>query len=771
MAALAPRDFRAAPGSPYRCNLARQDKDVSMRMLLFVSLCLGLVPAHASVVIDGRLDPGEWNEAMRFDRFVAVQPANGTPAPEDRRSEALLLSTPEGIAVAIKAWHPASVPQTRARIPRDGQQSVDRFNLMIDFNGDGRVGYDFTITTAGDITDESISNQNAFSYDWDGDWQHAAADFEGGYAAEFLIPWSIAAMADSSAPSRTIAVYFDRVIAATGERYAYPDAVFNRPRFLSDFARVEIPQFRQGLLAVTPYGVALSDLNSEDTEFKGGVDLFWKPNGDHQFALAINPDFGQVESDQLVVNFSGTETVFSDKRPFFTENQGYFDLRHNLGQLFYTRRVGGPADDGSGAADIDAAFKAVGSLAGFGYGVFMASEAEDVGRDFLMLRGTRGGETLQTGATVSRVERPFLDRDATVTALDANWKPNATWMVRPLLLHSEVDQAGTRSRGDGAGAIADWDMDGPWRQQYFALWSDHALALNDLGYQQRNDFLTLEWESGYRQDELPASSSHASHDWELELVHRENGAGQRLADIGSVYRNSTRRDGGQEFFMLSQRAAAFDDRLSRGHGAVRTQAGPLFAYERSRPRQGTGRWGWDANFELGPNAHAGRYVFGGVRPRLHLGERFNVDLGLYLWRQSDWLLWQQGTEFGSFDTRRAELYSDLNWFIGDRQELRVKLQAIAIDAEARQARRLLPGGHLIDSEADLDDFQLRNLGFQVRWRYSLGKLSDLFVVYGRGGLSIDDEQRGLNDTLTDVFSLKDDHQVLVKLAYRFEPDF
>ena len=32
-------------------------------------------------------------------------------------------------------------------------------------------------------------------------------------------------------------------------------------------------------------------------------------------------------------------------------------------------------------------------------------------------------------------------------------------------------------------------------------------------------------------------------------------------------------------------------------------------------------------------------------------------------------------------------------------------------------------------------------------------------------------ERGLNDTLTDVFSLKNDHQVLVKLAYRFEPDF
>lgn len=740
-----------------------------MRRTMAALALLAAAPFATAVSIDGRVDETEWAGAQRFSDFVSVQPTTGTPAPADRRAEARLLATPAGIAVAIQAWHPASVPQTRARIPRDGQQAIDRFNFMIDFNADGQVGYDFTITTAGDVTDEVITNQNAFSYDWDGAWQHAAADFDGGYAVEYLIPWSTAAMANSGAATRRIGVYFDRVIAATGERYAYPDASFTRPRFLSDFAVIEVPQFRQSLLAVTPYGVAVSDLNRDDIRFKAGLDLSWKPSGDHQFVLALNPDFGQVESDQLVVNFTGNETVFSDKRPFFTENQGYFDLRHDLGQLFYTRRVGGPADDGRGAADIDVAFKAVGSAGGFGYGAFVASEADAAGRDFLLLRASRGSDALQVGATLSRADRPFLDRRAEVTALEANWKPNALWTLRPLLIHSQVEQAGVRSQGQGAGVVSDWDMDGPWRQQYLALWSDDSLALNDLGFQERSDFLTLEWESGYREDALPAQSRYASHDWELELLHRENGAGQRLAGTAAVYRNSRRRDGGSEFLLLRWRATAFDDRLSRGHGAVRMQAAPQFFFERERPRQGDGRWGWYANLEVFPNAVAGHSIMGGVRPRLHLGERFNVDLGLNLWRQPDWLLWQQGRDFGSFSTRRAELFSDLNWFIDARRELRVKLQAIAIDAQARQARRLLPGGRLIDSGAVLDDFQLRNLGFQVRYRHALGRLSDLFVVYGRGGFVIDDQQRGLDGTLADVFSLKDDHQVLVKLAYRFEP--
>ena len=221
--------------------------------------------------------------------------------------------------------------------------------------------------------------------------------------------------------------------------------------------------------------------------------------------------------------------------------------------------------------------------------------------------------------------------------------------------------------------------------------------------------------------------------------------------------------------MLRWRAPAFDDLISRGHGPARLQGGPHYFVERERPRQGDGRWGWYANFEIFPNFVDGHSLFGGVKPRLHAGPNFDVDLGVYLWRQTDWLLWQEGTEFGSFRTKRAEIFSDLNWFLGERQELRVKLQAIAIDAQAKQARRLLPNGDLVDSSAPLDDFQLRNLGFQIRYRYKLDRLSDLFVVYGRGGFAIDAFDRGLGDTLNDVFSLEDDHQVLVKLAYRFEP--
>jgi hypothetical protein len=68
----------------------------------------------------------------------------------------------------------------------------------------------------------------------------------------------------------------------------------------------------------------------------------------------------------------------------------------------------------------------------------------------------------------------------------------------------------------------------------------------------------------------------------------------------------------------------------------------------------------------------------------------------------------------------------------------------------------------------VDDFSLGNLGFQVRYRYELAPLSDLYVVYGRGGYMLDESSRGEATQLQDAFSLRDSEMLLVKLSYRFE---
>jgi len=97
----------------------------------------------------------------------------------------------------------------------------------------------------------------------------------------------------------------------------------------------------------------------------------------------------------------------------------------------------------------------------------------------------------------------------------------------------------------------------------------------------------------------------------------------------------------------------------------------------------------------------------------------------------------------------------------------VKLQALAIDADASGAYRVV-GTRALRSDEDVSDFSVRNLGFQVRYRYEVAPMSDLYVVYARGGYDETDRSDAIGSLLTDALRLHDDEQLLVKFSYRFE---
>lgn len=742
---------------------------MKLKAQIFAWLLVASFGTHAAVQIDGLIHADEWAGAVTFDQFVEVAPLTSIPVPPKFHTEAKLLSTPEGLAIAIIADQDISVPRVNSRVQRDFRDQVDRVNFMIDFDADGRAAYDFTIAASNDISDEVITGEIQFSKDWDGDWQHAVTTSEQGYRYEMLIPWSITSMKPNHDGKRTVAVYFDRVIANTGQRFGTPNASFSRPRFVSDFSRIELAAYEQSLLAITPYATTQADLKNRDQAFKAGVDVFWKPNSNHQFALTIDPDFGQVESDELVVNFDNFETFFTDKRPFFTDNQAAFASSMPGGDLVYTRRIGAGADDGSGASDINAAVKANGNLGDFGYAVFGASEDGEAGRDFLFLRGAHRSETHSLDFTQIAVERPFLDRHADVSALHGVFRPTPEWSFDTAIHHSRIEQAGQLITGYGGGVTADWDMPGPFRQQYFFNQVDRNENLNDLGFQDRNNFRYFEWETGYRQDALPESSPFASHSWEAELVHQANLDGFALRRSVALQRYSELRDGGNIFLYLRKQLHGFDDRISRGNGVARIRGGVQANIEgfRARKKGGNLSWNWFATAFPGRSQAVHNYIVG-FEPRFFISDQLDWSIGLNAQRWNDWLLWQGGNDLASFKANRLDLYSNLNWFISDRQELRIKLQAIAIDAEPARALVIDTHGQLQTSNAAVENFRVRNLGFQIRYRYKLGNLSDVYAVYSRGGASSDARDGDVFDALGSTFNLRDDDQFLLKWSYRFD---
>ncbi len=745
-----------------------------MRALM---LPLLLVSANAlfanavAVQIDGHIDPAEWAGAQHITDFRLTQPLSRAPSPYP--TEAWVLATPEGLAFAFRNTQPANVPRTRQSTARDADAPTDRVNVYVDFDGDGHAGYNFMVRLSDSIQDETITNENQFNSDWDGNWKHAVSEDGDTWSVEILIPWYIAPMKDGHDGKRTLGLQLDRVVGATGERMGWPAIFGGEPRFLSAFAKVEVPAFSTSLLAVTPYASVLYDNVRGKTTFDTGADMFWKPNGKFQLSGTLNPDFGQVESDQLVVNFSAVETFFSDKRPFFTENQSFFDVPfgslNNANRLIYTRRVGGAADDGSGAGDVTAAVKANGSLGGFNYGFFAATEADAAGRDFFALRGTRDFATQGIGAMVTRVDRPFLDRQATVYEIDHRWTPNAQLGVHTAFVESSIDQAGHRTVASGGQVRIDYDMGGGWRQQFYGEHLGRNLQLNDFGFLQRNNYNYARYDIGRRFTDLPKESIYNSHDWHVAVSRRVNDDGLKLADAWLVSRTSDTRDGGSEFLSFNGLTPGQDDLITRGNGTVAVPAKLYGYYERFWPRKG--HWSFYGNVNYAAEGLGGP-THGAVQFDLNPTYFVNDNLSFYAelngTHNPDWLLWRGGNLLGTFKADTLQLNGGMQWTISAKQELRVKLETIALNARARQAWRVAPNGTPVASNDTVPDFSLRNLGFQIRYRYELAPLSDLYIAYVRGGFGFNEFSQGVGKVLGDAFSLRDTEQLFIKLSYRFE---
>src|SRR3546814_14907717 len=100
-----------------------------MRLARLALALLSMVPVHVfAVEIDGRIEPGEWQGAHHVTDFRKVQPLSG--APDSLPTEAWILATPEGLAVAFRNLQPATGPRTRPRVQPDLEGRVDRGNPM-----------------------------------------------------------------------------------------------------------------------------------------------------------------------------------------------------------------------------------------------------------------------------------------------------------------------------------------------------------------------------------------------------------------------------------------------------------------------------------------------------------------------------------------------------------------------------------------------------------------------------------------------------------------
>ena len=73
------------------------------------------------------------------------------------------------------------------------------------------------------------------------------------------------------------------------------------------------------------------------TAVNGGMDVKYGISQGFTLDMTLIPDFGQVQSDNQVLNLTPFEVRFNENRSFFTEGTELF----SKGNLFYSRRIGG----------------------------------------------------------------------------------------------------------------------------------------------------------------------------------------------------------------------------------------------------------------------------------------------------------------------------------------------------------------------------------------------------------------------------------------------
>jgi hypothetical protein len=753
---------------------------VSNKLLSLTLLLAAALPARGEIVVDGRIDEPEWSNAIRCADWRRTLPF----LRDDPRygNDVRIVSTERGLAAAFIIDQPPQERRMRPRTPRDAESFTgDTVSLVVDFDATAQVGYEFAVALGGGIRDGLVTNQNKFDRDWDTTWEHAVRESDDQWFVEMLVPWSSISMRKPAADTRTIGIYASRYLFERSERYACPGISNESAVFLSDFRRVSVSQYDAAQsFDFVPYATVRSDLLNDDTQFKAGADISWKVSPGLSLAATLNPDFGQVESDELVVDFAAIETVFTDKRPFFTENQGIFDLRTPAnGQLIYTRRIGAAPDDFSaGSSDIDVALKLTGTAHSLVYGAFLAQEADyhdDVGRLFAATRVALPLEHARVGYLGTWTDHPFLDRDALINSIDYEVTPNDWWRVSGQVIRSDIGHgvdvspfAAPRSPPTTSGYEAwlqtDFNRSAPLTHTLKLLYIDDRFDLNDLGYMERNSLRQVEWETnrrvpGAREGRINGESQR------LYAYYRENEEGQRLPSRLQLSRTVQYASNWSAYEELRYLTSGIDDLISRGNGPVQLDDRTSAYFDATSRPFGD----WQLTF--------GGYVYQqGVQDystRLQLTtswfptEKLTLRLDLLPYYFDDWLLWERDNLFGSYRGKRLDYDLRVDWIPAPRHELRVKWQWIGIDAEPRTAYRTDAAGNLLIVPEPIEPFTVNNLGLQVRYRYEIGPMSELFLVYARGGFDLlREDERSVGDLFGHMSDVRDADQFMIKMRYR-----
>lgn len=308
---------------------------------------------NEKINIDGNLKEGAWANVPIAKDFLFRWPTPGKAATEQTEVKVMYDDYAIYVGAHLLESQPDSIMKSLTK--RDNNGNCDWFFITFDTYMDGQNGLGFGVTTANVQFDMkySIANANQNNGDddgedinWDAVWKSAVQMSKDGWYVEMEIPYS--ALRFPKKAVQNWHINFMRRIFRKGETDSWNEikptekGSLRQSGILQGIENIKMPLRLQATPFLALYGENYHDNNANPKNvfgrsFNAGMDLKYGINEAFTLDATIIPDFGQVRSDNQIVNLSPFEVRFDEFRPFFMEGTELF----NKGGLFYSRRIGG----------------------------------------------------------------------------------------------------------------------------------------------------------------------------------------------------------------------------------------------------------------------------------------------------------------------------------------------------------------------------------------------------------------------------------------------
>jgi Domain of unknown function (DUF5916) len=304
--------------------------------------------ASGPIKIDGKLDEAAWKDAPKADDYTEFRPTPFKKEDPANRTEVYMLYSNEGLYMGGYC-HESNKDSISTEITgRDGFGNNDFIGFIFDTYKDNINGFEYFVTPLGQQMDSKMSpntNGNDEDFSWNAVWTSAAVIHNDGWSFEIFLPLS--AIRFSTKNIQDWGLNITRRRQKTGQQVVWNPVDPNVNGFLTQEGYwTGLENIKPPLrLQFSPYFSSYANhypstdpaLKNWTSSVNGGMDVKYGISQALTLDMTLIPDFGQVQSDNQVLNLTPFEVKYNENRAFFTEGTELF----NKGNLFYSRRVGG----------------------------------------------------------------------------------------------------------------------------------------------------------------------------------------------------------------------------------------------------------------------------------------------------------------------------------------------------------------------------------------------------------------------------------------------